>query len=109
MLCNQQIGKLQAMAINGLSIKTSPSMKKKNKLKAIDLHTAVTGNPPKGWYTGRASINSADLVCKQGILDYVSDSYADDLPYWHLYRDKPHLIIPYTLDANDMRFANARI
>ena len=76
--------------------------------KAIDLHTAVTGNPPKGWYTGRASINSVDLVCKQGILDYVSDSYADDLPYWHLYRDKPHLIIPYTLDANDMRFANVQ-
>jgi peptidoglycan/xylan/chitin deacetylase (PgdA/CDA1 family)/2-oxo-4-hydroxy-4-carboxy--5-ureidoimidazoline (OHCU) decarboxylase len=76
--------------------------------KAIELHMSVTGEPPKGWYTGRASTNSVDLVCKQGSLDYISDSYADDLPYWHIYRDKPHLIIPYTLDANDMRFANVQ-
>ena len=76
--------------------------------KAIELHMSVTGEPPKGWYTGRASMNTVDLVCKQGSLDYISDSYADDLPYWHIYRDKPHLIIPYTLDANDMRFANVQ-
>jgi urate oxidase len=53
-------------------------------------------------------MNSVDLVCKQGSIEYISDSYADDLPYWHVYRDKPHLIIPYTLDANDMRFANVQ-
>ena len=76
--------------------------------KAIELHMSVTGEPPKGWYTGRASMNSVDLVCKQGLIEYISDSYADDLPYWHIYRDKPHLIIPYTLDANDMRFANVQ-
>jgi peptidoglycan/xylan/chitin deacetylase (PgdA/CDA1 family)/2-oxo-4-hydroxy-4-carboxy--5-ureidoimidazoline (OHCU) decarboxylase len=76
--------------------------------KAIELHMSVTGEPPKGWYTGRASMNSVDLVCKQGSIEYISDSYADDLPYWHVYRDKPHLIIPYTLDANDMRFANVQ-
>ena len=76
--------------------------------KAIELHMSVTGEPPKGWYTGRASMNSVDLVCKQGLIEYMSDSYADDLPYWHIYRDKPHLIIPYTLDANDMRFANVQ-
>jgi 2-oxo-4-hydroxy-4-carboxy--5-ureidoimidazoline (OHCU) decarboxylase len=69
---------------------------------------SVTGEPPKGWYTGRASMNSVNLVCKQGLIEYISDSYADDLPYWHIYRDKPHLIIPYTLDANDMRFANVQ-
>jgi urate oxidase len=76
--------------------------------KAIELHMSVTGEPPKGWYTGRTSMNSVDLVCKQGSIEYISDSYADDLPYWHVYRDKPHLIIPYTLDANDMRFANVQ-
>ena len=76
--------------------------------KAIDLHKSVTGETPKGWYTGRASINSVDLICKQGSLEYISDSYADDLPYWYVYRDKPQLIIPYTLDANDMRFASAQ-
>ena len=76
--------------------------------KAIELHKSVTGETPKGWYTGRASINSVDLICKQGSLEYISDSYADDLPYWYVYRDKPQLIIPYTLDANDMRFASAQ-
>ena len=76
--------------------------------KAIELHKSVTGETPKGWYTGRSSINSVDLICKQGSLEYISDSYADDLPYWYVYRDKPQLIIPYTLDANDMRFASAQ-
>ena len=76
--------------------------------RAIELHSSVTGAPPKGWYTGRASMNSVELVCKQDTVDYISDSYADDLPYWHIYRKKPHLIIPYTLDANDMRFANTQ-
>ena len=73
--------------------------------KAIDLHSQVTGTPPKGWYTGRASMNSVNLVCETGEIDYISDSYADDLPYWYVHQDKPQLIIPYTLDANDMRFA----
>lgn len=72
---------------------------------AIRLHTEVTGEPPCGWYTGRCSTNTVDLVADEGSLDYVSDSYADDLPYWHQSGDRNQLVIPYTLDANDMRFA----
>ncbi|WP_428548320.1 allantoinase PuuE [Profundibacter sp.] len=72
---------------------------------AIRLHTEVVGAPPRGWYTGRCSVNTERLVAEQGMLDYVSDSYADDLPYWVCYGDRDQLVIPYTLDANDMRFA----
>lgn len=72
---------------------------------AIDLHTEITGERPKGWYTGRCSMNTVDLACEAGGFSYISDSYADDLPYWHLHKEKAHLIIPYTLDTNDMRFA----
>ena len=72
---------------------------------AIELHKQVTGSSPKGWYTGRCSHNTVDLVCETGGFTYISDSYADDLPYWHIHNKKPNLIIPYTLDANDMRFA----
>ncbi|MBP0500722.1 allantoinase, partial [Mycobacterium tuberculosis] len=60
---------------------------------------------PKGWYTGRCSVNTVDLATEEGGFDYVSDSYADDLPYWHAAAGRQQLIIPYTLDANDMRFA----
>ncbi len=72
---------------------------------AIRLHTEVVGAPPRGWYTGRCSVNTERLVAEQGTLDYVSDSYADDLPYWVRYGEQDQLVIPYTLDANDMRFA----
>jgi len=72
---------------------------------AIRLHTEVTGTPPRGWYTGRCSVNTERLVAEQGTLDYVSDSYGDDLPYWVRYGDHDQLVIPYTLDTNDMRFA----
>lgn len=80
---------------------------------AIDIHTRVTGSRPLGWYTGRDSPNTRALVVEQGGFLYDSDSYADDLPYWtQQYNDsnggKPHLIIPYTLDSNDMRFAAAQ-
>ena len=74
-------------------------------VEAIRLHTEVTGQPPRGWYTGRCSQNTERLIAQLGTLDYVSDSYADDLPYWVRYGDKDQLVIPYTLDANDMRFA----
>ncbi len=74
-------------------------------VEAVRLHTEVTGTPPRGWYTGRCSVNTERLVAEQGTLDYVSDSYADDLPYWVRYGDHDQLVIPYTLDANDMRFA----
>lgn len=69
------------------------------------LHTAVTGTAPRGWYTGRCSVNTMRLIAEDGSFDYVSDSYADDLPYWLDGTDRPQLVIPYTLDANDMRFA----
>ncbi len=75
---------------------------------AIRLHTEVTGAPPLGWYTGRSSLNTLDLVMEEGNLLYASDTYADDLPYWVTTPKGPHLIIPYTLDANDMRFINAQ-
>ncbi len=74
-------------------------------LDAIRIHTEVTGSRPTGWYTGRCSENTVDLVSEEGGFDYVSDSYADDLPYWHAHAGRQQLVIPYTLDANDMRFA----
>lgn len=75
---------------------------------AIRIHTEVTGARPCGWYTGRCSINTVDLVSEIGGFDYVSDSYADDLPYWRRHGGRDQLIIPYTLDNNDMRFATAQ-
>jgi putative urate catabolism protein len=78
-------------------------------LEAIRLHKQITGERPLGWYTGRCSVNTTSLIMEEGGFLYSSDAYADDLPYWI----KPplggkHLIIPYTLDANDMRFATAQ-
>ena len=72
---------------------------------AIRLHEEVTGSHPLGWYTGRCSMNTRKLVMEEGGFLYDSDSYADDLPYWVEGPSGPHLVIPYTLDANDMRFA----
>lgn len=72
---------------------------------AIDIHTRVTGSRPEGWYTGRTSPNTRRLVVEEGGFLYDADSYADDLPYWDKDYGKPHLVVPYTLDANDMRFA----
>ena len=75
---------------------------------AIDIHTRVTGTRPLGWYTGRTSPNTRDLVKADGGFLYDSDSYADDLPYWERGPHGAHLVVPYTLDANDMRFATAQ-
>ncbi|MEM6386293.1 MAG: allantoinase PuuE [Pseudomonadota bacterium] len=72
---------------------------------AIALHTEVTGKRPRGWYTGRTSMNTVQLAAEEGGFAYVADSYADDLPYWIRVGGKDQLIVPYTLDANDMRFA----
>ncbi len=71
---------------------------------AIRLHAQVTGAPPGGWYTGRCSVNTVRLAAERG-FDWVADSYADDLPYWVRFGDRDQLVVPYTLDANDMRFA----
>jgi putative urate catabolism protein len=76
-------------------------------LEAIRIHTELTGERPLGWYTGRASVHSLALVMEEGGFLYSSDSYADDLPYWIAGPKGPHLVVPYTLEANDMRFATA--
>ena len=75
---------------------------------AIRIQTEMTGARPLGWYTGRVSEQTLDLVIEDGGFVYSSDSYADDLPYWVRRHDRDHLIVPYTLDANDMRFATAQ-
>ena len=74
---------------------------------AIRLHTEVVGTRPRGWYTGRCSVNTVRLVAEEGGFDYISDTYDDDLPYWLEAGERDQLIIPYTLEANDMRFATA--
>ncbi|WP_368184727.1 allantoinase PuuE [Aestuariibius sp. HNIBRBA575] len=74
---------------------------------AIKLHTEVVGTPPRGWYTGRCSENTVRLAAETGQFDYISDTYDDDLPHWMSFPDRDQLIIPYTLEANDMRFATA--
>ena len=71
---------------------------------AIRLHAVATGTPPLGWYTGRSSLNTIDLVAESGGFAYISDTYDDDLPYWRVIGGKPQLIIPYSLSTNDMRF-----
>lgn len=77
--------------------------------KAIDIQTRITGTRPLGFYQGRLSPNTRRLVVEEGGFLYDADSYADDLPYWDTAYcqdgEKPHLVIPYTLDNNDMRFA----
>jgi putative urate catabolism protein len=73
--------------------------------KAIEIHTRLTGQRPTGWYLGRCSPNTHRLVAEEGGFVYNADSYADDLPYWDNRCDAPQLMVPYTLDANDMRFA----
>lgn len=83
----------------------SPEGEREDMEAAKALHREVTGAAPRGWYTGRCSENTMRLVAEDGSFDYVSDDYADDLPYWTTCADRPQLVIPYTLDANDMRFA----
>ncbi len=75
---------------------------------AIKIHTEMTGDRPLGWYTGRGSVNTLNLVREEGGFLYSADSYADDLPYWATGPQGPHLIVPYTLDVNDMRFATSQ-
>lgn len=74
---------------------------------AIRLHAEVTGTRPRGWYTGRCSTNTVRLVAEEGGFDWISDTYDDDLPHWMEIGDRDQLILPYTLEANDMRFATA--
>lgn len=76
--------------------------------RAIEIIQKITGERPLGWYTGRTGPNTRDLVMEEGGFMYDSDAYDDDLPYWVNNQGKGHLVIPYTLDANDMRFATAQ-
>lgn len=72
---------------------------------AIRLHTEVVGERPRGWYTGRCSDNTVRLAADEGGFDYIADIYSDDLPYWERFGARDQLLVPYTLDCNDMRFA----
>ncbi len=74
---------------------------------AIRIFEELTGGPPEGWYTGRTSPNTRDLVSEYGFV-YDADDYSDDLPFWSKQTARPHLIVPYTLDTNDMRFCAAQ-
>ena len=76
--------------------------------RALEIQTRVLGERPLGWYTGRTSPQTRRLVVEDGGFLYDADSYADDLPYWTTEYGRPHLIVPYTLDNNDMRFATAQ-
>jgi len=83
----------------------SKSVEKKHMDLAIKTIKKIFGQRPLGWYTGRCSPNTRDLVINEGGFLYDSDSYSDDLPYWEKRGKKKQLIVPYTLDNNDMRFA----
>jgi putative urate catabolism protein len=74
---------------------------------AVRLMSELTGSAPLGWYTGRDSPQTRRLVVEHGGFRYDSDSYADDLPYWTRVAGKHHLVVPYTLDTNDMKFVSA--
>ncbi len=83
---------------------------------AVAIFRELTGAPPQGWYTGRDSPNTRRLVVEHGGFAYDADHYGDDLPFWQqvaasgpdgALRSTPHLVVPYTLDTNDMRFASA--
>ncbi|MGG6293054.1 allantoinase PuuE [Leptolyngbya sp. AN02str] len=84
------------------------AMEREHIQQAIAIHTRATGSRPLGFYQGRVSPNTLRLVVEEGGFLYSADSYADDLPYWNDDYGKPQLIIPYTLDNNDMRFATAQ-
>lgn len=76
--------------------------------RAVALHAAVTGARPRGFYQGRTSMNTVALGCEEGGFDYLADTIADELPYWHLHQGRPQLMVPYTMDANDMRFSSGQ-
>jgi allantoinase len=74
--------------------------------RAVEAITRLTGSRPLGWYTGRTSENTRRLVVEEGGFLYDSDAYNDDLPYWTIEAGRPHLVIPYTLDQNDMKMVS---
>jgi allantoinase len=82
-----------------------PEVERSHLVEAVRILTDLTGTPPAGWYTGRDSPHTRALVVQHGGFLYDSDSYADDLPYWVEVEGASHLVLPYALDTNDMRFA----
>ena len=82
----------------------SKSKEKKDMKLAINSIKKIFGKRPLGWYTGRCSTNTLNLVIDEGGFLYCSDTYSDDLPYWIKKGKKKQLMIPYSLDNNDMRF-----
>jgi allantoinase len=81
------------------------ALEREHMARAIEIHTRLTGERPLGWYTGRTSPNTRRLVAEDGGFLYDADDYSDDLPFWTQVAGRPHLIVPYTLEANDMRFS----
>ncbi|SHV81519.1 polysaccharide deacetylase [Mycobacteroides abscessus subsp. abscessus] len=85
---------------------TDRDTEREHMAEAVRILTELTGAAPLGWYTGRDSPHTRELVVEHGGFVYDSDSYADDLPYWVRVAGTDHLVVPYTLDTNDMRFAS---
>lgn len=83
----------------------SEALEREHLQRAIEIQTRLTGSRPQGVYIGRSSPKSTELVVEEGGFVYSADSYADELPYWLNDYRKPQLMVPYTLDVNDMRFA----
>jgi putative urate catabolism protein len=81
-----------------------PEIERDHILRSIAIHQTVLGTRPLGFYQGRCSVNSRRLCVEEGGFVYDADSYADDLPYWCLDYGRPHLVVPYTSDATDMKF-----
>jgi putative urate catabolism protein len=98
------------IACHGLRWKSyqlvDPDTERDHMAQAVRIFVELTGSAPRGWYTGRDSPQTRELVVEHGGFVYDSDSYADDLPYWVRLRDTDHLVVPYTLDTNDMRFCS---
>ncbi len=86
----------------------SEEQERADMLRAIEVLTRVTGSRPLGWYTGRLSPNTRRLVVEEGGFLYDADAYNDDLPYWVEESGRNHLVVPYTLDVNDMKFGTAQ-
>ena len=82
------------------------ALEREHMQRAIEIIQRMTGERPKGWYTGRNSPNTRDLLIEQGGFVYDSDDYSDDMPFWVKVQGQDHLVVPYTLDTNDMRFAS---
>lgn len=84
----------------------SPATEEQHVVESLRVIEDICGVRPTGWYTGRVSMNTRSIIQRHGLM-YDSDAYNDDLPYWTTVNDAPHLVVPYTFDCNDMRFASA--